>query len=173
MTDDVAPDPTAETQAEGAAYQHWRDESKRAEREFRAATKKPREGLEAALEESDRRHKERVGTAKRTVAAASQAHRRDVELARIEYRKSIDLAEANLKEAMARARGPVRDAEAAHKTSSEQSRRVLEAEIAKARDAFEKATGPAYIERRRIKTESWGAYLRAHETATSAPEESS
>jgi hypothetical protein len=172
MTDDVASvGPTVEAQAESTAYQHWRDESRRAEREFRAATKKPREALEAAFEEADRRHKERVATAKRTVAAAHQGHRRAVELARIEYRKSIDLAEANLKEAMAKARSPVRDAEGAFRTSSEQSRRVLETETAKAREVFESATAAAYTERRRIKADSWAAYLRAHEAAAGAPRE--
>ncbi|MGI0053058.1 MAG: hypothetical protein ACRECR_02205, partial [Thermoplasmata archaeon] len=107
---EVAPQPSPQEQAESAAYQHWRDESRRAEREFRAAVSKPRAELDASLEEADRKHKERVAGAKRAVAAAAQAHRRAVELARIEYRKAIDLAEANLKEGMAKARTPVRGA---------------------------------------------------------------
>jgi hypothetical protein len=151
--------------AEDTAYEHWRDESNRAEREFRAATRKPRADLEMALEEADRSHKERIAVARRSVVVASHAHRRALELAHIDHRKAIDLAEANLKEAMAKARTPVREAEAAFKSTSEQSRRTLETELAKAREAFERVTATAYAERRKIKTEAWGAYLKAHEAA--------
>ena len=147
--------------AENLAYERWREESKRAEREFRAATKAPRAELDAALEEADRRHKERIANAKRSVSVAGQAHRRDVELARIDYRKAIDLAEANLKEAMAKARAPVREAENSFKAAAEQSRRSLETDVAAARQKFEDETRAAYAERRKIKTAAWTAYTDA------------
>jgi hypothetical protein len=159
------PSSPPESRAEDAAYQLWREESNRAEREFRAATRKPRADLESALEEADRKHKERIAIAKRCVVVANQAHRRAVELARIDHRKAIDLAEANLKEAMAKARTPVRESEAGFKSASEQSRRALETEVAKVREAFERATTTAYTERRKIKADAWAAYLRAHEAA--------
>jgi len=163
-----APTSPPPERAEDAAYQYWRDESKRAEREFRGTTRKPRAELETALEEADRKHKERIANAKRSVILANQGHRRAVELARIDHRKAIDLAEANLKEAMAKARTPVRDAETGFKSASEQSRRALEAEVAKARETFERATAAAYAERRKIKTDAWCAYLTAHEAAAPA-----
>lgn len=161
---------TPAEEAESVAYQHWRDESKRAEREFRTATKVPKADLDAALEEADRKHKERVAGAKRAVSVAAQIHRRAVEVARIDHRKAIDLAEVNLKEAMAKARTPVRDAEEAFKTTADVSRRSLEGDGRKARELFESRTAEAYAARRRIKSESWADYLRANEAAQPAQE---
>lgn len=164
MTDETFPEDVEAT----AAYNSWRSESNRAEREFRQATRKPRADLAMAVEEADRRRKEKIAAAKRELSKAHSEHRTAVEMARIDYRKSIQVAEATLKETMAKARAPVRVAEGAFRVASAAANREAAAVEQKAKDAYSKFTAVAYAERRRIKQEGWRVYETAQRAAHDA-----
>ena len=164
MTDESLP----EEMAASVAYQRWKDESSRAEREFRQATKKPRTELATAVEEADRRRKEKIAAAKREVSKAHSEHRTAAKMARIEYRKSTQVAEATLKEAMARARAPVRTASEKFRSECQAANREALVAEERAKDAFPKLTAPAYAERKRVEQERWHTYEAALKIAHEA-----